>query len=79
MDKKIKRLAGLLALTLAWAGPSAAATPREIMTQASFQTADKASALGLINQALAAADAILAQNPQDKEAQMQRGVTLPKL
>ena len=67
---------GLIGLALAFASPAAAATPREIMTQASFLTSDKATALGLINQALAACDAILAHDPQDKEAQMQRGVAI---
>ena len=68
--------AGLIGLALAIASPATAATPREIMTQASFMTSDKATALGLINQALAASEAILAHDPQDKEAQMQRGVAI---
>jgi len=68
--------AGLIGLALAFASPAATATPRELMTQASFLTADKGTALSLINQALAAADAILARDPQDKEAQMQRGVAI---
>ncbi|WP_420137605.1 hypothetical protein [Sphingomonas sp.] len=54
--------------------PSSAATPRELLTQAAFQTTDKAAALQLVNQALAAAQAQLAANPHDREAQMQRGV-----
>src|SRR4051812_46187172 len=64
----------LVAAALAGAAPCAAATPREILTQAAFQTTDKASALALVNQALAAAQAQLAANPHDREAQMQRGV-----
>ena len=77
MDKKKNVLGvGLIGFALAFASPAAAATPREILTQASFQTTDKATALTLINQGLAAAEAILAQNPQDKEAQMQRGVAI---
>ncbi len=77
MDKKKTVLGvGLIGLALALASPAVAATPRDILTQASFQTTDKATALSLINQGLAAAQAILAQNPQDKEAQMQRGVAI---
>ena len=67
---------GMIGLALALAVPVAAATPREMLTQASFQTADKSTALRLINQALAEADAILAHDPQDREAQMQRGVAI---
>jgi hypothetical protein len=77
MDKRKYALGvGLIGLSLAFAGPAAAATPREMLTQASFQTTDKATALGLINQGLAAAEAILARDPQDREAQMQRGVAI---
>jgi len=68
--------AGLIGLALALASPAAAASPREILTQASFLTSDKAAALSLINQGLAASEAILAHDPQDKEAQMQRGVAI---
>lgn len=76
MDKKKKVLgAGLIGLALALASP-AAASPRETLTQASFIATDKATALRLINQGLAEAEAILAHDPQDKEAQMQRGVAI---
>ncbi len=67
---------GIWAAIISFAGPIAAATPREILTQASFQSADKASALALIAQGLAAAQAQLATNPHDKEAQMQRAVAI---
>jgi len=73
---KIVRRAGLIGLVLALASPLDAATPREILTQASFQTTDKGTALALVNQGLAAAEAQLAANPNDKEAQMQRGVAI---
>ena len=77
MDKKKNVLgAGLIGLTLALASPASAASPRELLTQASFLTADKGTALRLINQGLAEAEAILAHDPQDKEAQMQRGVAI---
>jgi len=68
--------AGLIGLALAFCSPAAAATPRDILTQASFMTGDKATALSLVNQGLAASEAILAHDPQDKEAQMQRGVAI---
>jgi hypothetical protein len=67
---------GLIGLALAWASPLAAATPREVLTQASFFTTDKAAALVLIHQGLAEAEAILAHDPQNREAQMQRGVAI---
>jgi len=77
MDKKRNALgAGLIGLALAWACPATAATPREMLTQASFLIDDKATALSLINQGLAASEAILAHDPQDREAQMQRGVAI---
>src|SRR6187402_845347 len=68
--------ASVIGLALALASPATAATPRDLLTQASFQAGDKASALALIHQGLAAAEAILAANPHDKEAQMQRGVAI---
>ena len=73
---KIARGLALIGLALGVGSPLAAATPREILTQASFQATDKASALALVNQGLAAAEAILATNPNDREAQMQRGVAI---
>ncbi len=68
------RGAGCAAAALLFACPLAAATPRELVTQASFQATDKQAALALINQALAGSNAALAVNPRDKEAQMQRAV-----
>lgn len=67
---------GAISLLLAFASPVAAATPRELLTQASFQTTDKSAALSLIAQALSSAEAILAANPGDREAQMQRAVAI---
>jgi hypothetical protein len=54
--------------------PALADTPREILTVAAFQTADKGAALALIHRAIAAADAILAKSPGDHEATLQRGI-----
>jgi hypothetical protein len=75
---KIKTALGVGALSflLALAGPLDAATPRELLTQASFQTTDKSAALALINQGLAMAEAMLTANPGDREAQMQRAVAI---
>lgn len=67
---------GAISLLLAFASPVAAAAPRELLTQASFQTTDKSAALSLIAQALSSAEAILAANPGDREAQMQRAVAI---
>ena len=75
-NMKIAFGASLVGLVLALTSPLDAATPREILTQASFQTTDKGTALALVNQGLAAAEAQLAANPNDKEAQMQRGVAI---
>jgi hypothetical protein len=66
--------ATLLGGTLCLSIPALAAEPRDLLTQASFQAPNKATALALVNQALAAAHAQLAANPRDKEAQMQLGV-----
>jgi hypothetical protein len=71
---KIAIHTGLAVAALSAATPLIAATPREMLTQAAFQTTDKAAALTLVNQALAAAQAQLSANPHDHEAQMQRGV-----
>lgn len=53
-----------------------AETPRELLTAAAFQTPNKAKALVLIGQAIAASDRILASRPGDHEAMLQRGVAI---
>jgi hypothetical protein len=58
------------------AAPVAAATPREVLTQASFATTDKAQALALVRQALTATEGELRADPRDREAALQRGVAL---
>ena len=50
--------------------PAQAATPREMLTAAAFQTSDKSAALALVNSAIAASQATLAANPNDHEAQL---------
>lgn len=54
------------------AAPLAAATPREMLTRAAFQVADKDVALADVRQAIAASEAQLAVSPGNYEAQMQR-------
>ncbi|WP_443970932.1 hypothetical protein [Sphingobium sp. CR28] len=55
---------------------SIAATPRELLTTAAFQTTEKAKALALIGQAITEADKILAERPGDREATLQRGLAI---
>ena len=54
----------------------AAATPRELLIAAAFQTHEKAKALALVGQAITASDRILASRPGDREATLQRGIAL---
>lgn len=59
-----------------YAAPSYAVTPREMLTQAAFQVADKDRALAEVRQAIAMAEAQLATDPGNYEAQMQRAAGL---
>jgi hypothetical protein len=54
--------------------PATAATPRELLTTAAFQTADKKTALTLVNAAITNSEAVLAGNPGDHEAQLGRAM-----
>ena len=54
----------------------AAPTPREMLLSAAFGTRDKAVALARIDAALRGADATLARNPSDREAQLQRALAI---
>ena len=58
------------------AAPASAATPRELLVTAAFQTTDKRAALALVNQALAAADALTAANPKDREGPLQHAFAI---
>lgn len=69
-----KFLATMLPAAVLIAAPAAAATPREILSVASFQTTTKPAALAQVNQAIAIAQAQLAANPRDREAQLQFAV-----
>jgi hypothetical protein len=69
-------VASVAVAMLVAAVPASAATPRELLTQASLSTADKAQALALVRQGLAQAEAELKADPRDREAAMQRGVAI---
>jgi tetratricopeptide (TPR) repeat protein len=59
---------------VASAAPAEAASPREELIRAAFLTHDKAQALGLVDQAITDAQAILAQSPNDREAKLQQAL-----
>ncbi|MDX3886308.1 hypothetical protein [Edaphosphingomonas haloaromaticamans] len=69
-------LAILAPVVIAAAPAPAPETPRDILIQAAFQTADKATALALIGKAIQRADAILMTDPRNREAAMQRGIAI---
>lgn len=66
------------ALAIALIAPVAvqaqATSPRDTLIRAAFATPDKAQALGLVNQAIADANATLAQTPADREARLQQAL-----
>lgn len=73
------RRAPLFALIAAlWmlSGPLAAATPRQILTEAAFQTRDKAQALAQIAEASAGAAALLAADPGNRDAAFVQAMAL---
>lgn len=69
-------LIALCAIYTVSSSPAMADTPRELLTTAAFQAPDKAKALALIGQAIAASDRILAARPGDHEATLQRGIAI---
>ncbi|HLZ79442.1 MAG TPA: hypothetical protein VKQ09_08900 [Sphingomonas sp.] len=68
------RSALAIALIAPLAVQAQAASPRDTLIRAAFATPDKAHALGLVNQAIAEANATLAQAPADHEAQLQHAL-----
>lgn len=66
-------MAAMVALSPA---PAEADTPRELLTAAAFQTSDKDRALALIGQAIAVSERILAAQPDDHEATLQRAIAI---
>jgi len=53
-----------------------AQSARDILTSAAFTPSNATTALTRINQALAAADAAIAQNPRDQNARLQRALAI---
>lgn len=72
------RLQGLIVAVMLVAAPAAvtAATPRETLLDAAFQSRDKAGALAQIDQADRAAAAVLARDPGNDEATFVRAMAL---
>lgn len=66
----------LLCASLAAASPASAETPRELLTQASFQDRDKAAALRRVGAAHAAATLTLQRRPDDREAALMQATAL---
>ena len=66
----------LLACAAVIAPASYAATPRDLLTAAAFQTTDHAAALAQVNQALAGADQMLAANPRDREGLLDHAMAI---
>lgn len=66
----------LAAMVAASPAAAMANTPRELLTSAAFQAPDKARALALVGQAIAASDRILAKRAGDYEATLQRGIAV---
>lgn len=58
------------------AAPALASTPRQILTEAAFQARDQATALAQVAQSEAAANAILARVPNDREASVVRAMAI---
>lgn len=56
--------------------PAAAATPRDLLTTAAFQSTDKKQAEALVNQALSQANATLTANPNDREGKLQQALAI---
>ena len=68
---------GFAVVALATPQPAPAApSPQDLLVSAAFGTRDKATALARINAALKAADMLLAHNPADYEARLQRAVAI---
>lgn len=69
-------LATLTVAALACASPAAAQSARDLLVGAAFNARDRPAALASVASALAAADASLARNPQDREARLQRALAI---
>ena len=58
------------------AAPGQAATPRDLLTQAAFQSTSKPQALGYVTQAVSQSEAILATRPNDREGLLQHAMSI---
>lgn len=63
-------------LLVASAVPASATTPRDMLIRAVFSTPDKATALGLVTDALAQSSAALVRMPGDREAALQQALAI---
>jgi tetratricopeptide (TPR) repeat protein len=70
-----RALAFSILLTIS-CSPAQAQSARDILTSAAFAPSNAATALTRINQALAAADAAIKQNPADQNARLQRALAI---
>lgn len=69
--------AGFAVVAMATPSSSVASeTPRDFLVSAAFATKDRPTALARINAALQGANALLARNPADYEARLQRAVAI---
>ena len=64
------------AVAVCVASPAAAQSAREILVSAAFSARERLGALASVGAALVSAEAVLARNPQDREARMQRALAI---
>lgn len=65
-----------LSAAVCCAAPATAATPREILTNAAFTARTRDQAVAAVATALTQAEATLAREPNDREAQLQRAIAI---
>lgn len=65
-----------LAAAVAISAPAMAQSPRDLLTKAAFSSPNKATALAQITQAIRGADAVLARDPGNHEAKLQRAIAI---
>lgn len=62
------------AIAFAAVSSASAASPRDTLIRAAFSTHDKGQALALVNAAIGESQRMLAQNPRDREAELQQAL-----
>jgi hypothetical protein len=65
-----------IAAALLVSTPAAAQNPRDLLLSAAFTARDKPTALARVTAALKASEAMLARNPRDRQAQLQRAIAI---